>query len=154
MKKAFTLVELMVVVGMIAVLMGAMTVSTAKAQQRGRIAKAMQETKEIANAILAYEQYAIGHTPAQLASKAGPWTPCTKSSLQAILGGETGASGETIPVLYNASINGETLRDPWGNAYEFMIQQFEKGPQPDQANMTTSAALPNFFRLSDKERSE
>ena len=43
MKKAFTLVELLVVVGMIAVLMGAMTVSVKNAQNRGRTSKATQE---------------------------------------------------------------------------------------------------------------
>ena len=39
-RKAFTLVELLVVVGMIALLMGALTVSVAGAQKRAKIEKA------------------------------------------------------------------------------------------------------------------
>ena len=152
MKKGFTLVELMVVVGMIAVLMGAMTVSTSRAQERGRIAKATQETKEITNAILAYEQYADGHSLEKEAK--GDWTKCTEGAMQMILGGKTGANGEEIPVLFNASVTGGNILDPWGRPYEYMIQRFEQGPQPNQVQFCRGVALPNYFRLTDKERSE
>lgn len=152
MKKGFTLVELMVVVGMIAILMGAMTVSTSRAQQRGRIAKATQETKEITNAILAYEQYADGHSLAKEAK--GSWAKCTEANMAMILGGKTGANGEEIPVLFNANVTGGHLLDPWGRPYEYMIQRFEQGPQPNQPQFYRGVALPNYFRLTDKERSE
>jgi len=157
MKKAFTLVELLVVVGMIAVLMGAMTVSVKNAQNRGRTSKATQEAKEITNAILAYEQFAVGHTLEKYAN--GSWSDCTEGSMKMILGGEKGASGETIPVLYNAAIVGGSLRDPWGRPYQFMIQKSASlssgdGTGMGNVNFKTSPALPNFFRLTDKERSE
>ncbi len=157
MKRAFTLVELLVVIGMIAILVAAMTVSTARARQRGRIAKATQETKEITNAILAYEQYAAGRTLAKHAR--GGWADCTEGAMAMILGGETGASGEPIPVLYNAAVKGGKLLDPWGRPYQFMIQESATlssgdGTGMGSVNFTTSAALPNFFRLTDKERKE
>ena len=67
---------------------------------------------------------------------------------------ETGANGKEIPVLYNAAVTGGALRDPWGRPYEYMIQSFDPGTSPDRVDFKTSAALPNFFRLTDKERSE
>ena len=79
--------------------------------------------------------------------------------MKMILGGEKGASGETIPVLYNAAIVGGSLRDPWGRPYQFMIQKSASlssgdGTGMGSVNFKTSPALPNFFRLTDKERSE
>ena len=157
MKKGFTLIELLVVVGMIAVLMGALTVSVSSAQNRGRIAKATQETKEITNAILAFEQYAVGHTLEKYAN--GGWSDCTEGSMKRILGGEKGASGEQVPVLFNAAVSGGYLRDPWGRPYQYMIEKSAtlssgQGTGMGNVNFTTSAALPNYFRLTDKERSE
>ena len=157
MKKGFTLIELLVVVGMIAVLMGAMTVSVSSAQNRGRTSKAVQETKEITSAILAFEQYAVGHTLERYAN--GGWSDCSEGSMRMILGGEKGASGETVPVLFDAPVSGGYLRDPWGRPYQYMIQKSStlasgQGTGMGNVNFTTSAALPNFFRLTDKERSE
>ncbi len=157
MKKGFTLVELLVVVGMIAVLVGAMTVSTSRARTRARVARATQETKEITNAILAYEQYAIDHTLARHVRSG--WTDCSEGEMAMILGNETGESGETIPVLYNAALVNGQLRDPWGRPYQFMIQKTAtlsggQGSGGGAVNFTTSAALPNYFRLTDEERKE
>lgn len=152
MKKAFTLVEMMVVIGMIMLLMGAMTVSVQKARTRARIARATQETREITNAILAYEQYAKGHS---LDGKVtgNSWKNCSKSDMAMILGEEEGASGEKIPVLFNASIYSGQIVDPWGNPYQYMIDK------TDDLGTTvvpkkTAAALPNYTRLSDTERAK
>ena len=60
MKRAFTLVELLVVVGMIAILTGAVGVSVSDARARAREMKALAEVKEMTNAILAYENYSRG----------------------------------------------------------------------------------------------
>lgn len=152
MKKAFTLVELLVVIAILAVLMGAMVTSTSRARTRAHIARATQETREITNAILAFEQYAENHTLES--HKKDGWTFCTEGNMSMILGHETGASGTTVPVLYNGTVTGGKLLDPWGRPYEYMIQKFEPGANPEQVNFKTSASLPNFFRLTDKERSE
>ena len=55
MKKAFTLVELIVVIAIIAILMAAIGTSVRKAQLRSRIARAETEANEMTNAIRAYE---------------------------------------------------------------------------------------------------
>lgn len=150
MKKGFTLVEIMVVIGMISILMGAMTVSVQRARTRAYIARATQETREMTNAILAYEQYADDHSlDAKVTGDS--WKECSESAMAMILGGETGASGEPIPVLFNASVRNGMVMDPWGRAYQYMIEA-----NPDLGNTIsptkTAAVLPNYNRLSDKER--
>ena len=150
MKRAFTLIELMVVIGMIAVLMAAMGVSVAKAQTRGKIAKATQEAKEMTNAILAFQQYAKGHSLENYAN--GGWADCTEGTMKMILGGETGENGNSVPVLFNANVRGGMLVDPWGRPYQYMIQKTEGWEGDDVPDLKTAPALPNYFRLTDKER--
>ena len=62
MKKGFTLVELLVVIGMIAVLTGAASSAVMKARTRSQIARAETEVREMTNAILAYENWDDDHT--------------------------------------------------------------------------------------------
>ena len=150
MKRAFTLIELMVVIGMIAVLMAAMGVSTAKARTRAMIARATQEAKEMTNANLAFEQYAPGHTLDNYAK--GSWAPCTEGAMAMILGKETGDNGNPVPVLYNGRAVGGNLLDPWGRPYEFMIEKCTGWEGTDVPELLTAPALPNYFRLTDKER--
>ena len=54
MRKAFTLVEMLVVVAILAILMASLSMSFASAQKKARIAKATVEAGEITKAILAY----------------------------------------------------------------------------------------------------
>lgn len=155
MKKAFTLVEMIVVIAMIAVLMAAMGSAVAKAQTRARIAKAQQETKELTNAILAYEQYAPGHTLSSVATGGG-WQECNEGTLSMVLGGKKGENDERIPVLFNASLTGSRMLDPWGTPYEFMIEKTGSLAGGEDARATrfiSAPLLPNLFRLSDEERS-
>jgi len=150
MKRAFTLIELMIVIGMIAVLMAAMGVSVSKARTRAKISKATQETKEMTNAILAFEQYAKGHTLEEYAK--GSWADCTEGAMAMILGKVTGDNGEQVPVLYNGAVRGGKLFDPWGRPYQFMIEKSTGWEGTDVPTLLTAPALPNYFRLTDKER--
>ena len=145
----FTLVELVVVIAMIAVIMAAMTTSVQQARQRARIARATQEVREMTNAILAYEQYAVGHTLEKAMQPS--WADCTEGSMRMILGGETGANGENIPVLFNATVKNGSLLDPWGNPYQYMIDKTDT-LSDSTGSFTTAVALPNFYRLTDSER--
>ena len=154
MKRAFTLVELLVVIGMIAVLMGAMGSGVANARKRANIARATQEVKEMTNAILAYENYAPGRTLAKVATEGGEWVPATEDKLGMILGkAETEGNGK-LPVLYNAHISfGGEIRDPWGKPYMFIIKRSTGAIQQKTASgFVTAPSLPNFYRLSDEER--
>lgn len=150
-RRAFTLVELLVVIGMIAVLMGAMGSSIGAARKRAQIARATQEAKEMTNAIIAFENYA----PRRFAEKASDgWMEATQGSLSMILGGENSDSGENVPVLYNAHIVGNKVRDPWGKPYEFVIRKAGDIDGKSGANQrfVTALGLPNFHRLGYEER--
>lgn len=150
MKRAFTLIELLVVISMILLIAGALTVSVGKARLRARIAKATQETRELTNAILAYEQFAKGRS---LSSRVtgGSWRECSEGAMGMILGRESGESGEQIPVLFNASIRGGMIVDPWGRPYRYMIEKTDGLGNTIQMPQT-AAVLPNYNRLTDSER--
>lgn len=156
MKKAFTLIELMVVLGIIAVLVGAMSSSIMKARSRARISKALTEAKELTNAILAYEQYAPDRS-LKTAETGGGWKDCDEGSLQMVLGGATGDNGENIPVLFNAATIKGSFLDPWGRPYQYMVEKTGTlaggGTEKDkETKYVTAPVLPNYFRLSDAER--
>ncbi len=149
MKRAFTLVELLVVMGMIAMLTGAVGSSVSAARSRARVAKAQAEVKEMTNAILAAENFTELPTMDQ--------ANATRDNLKFILGGETGDNGEKIPVLYNGNVGKDgVLRDPWNRPYIVTIRQgnakvtFSTASQ----NMRTGYFLPNFYRLSVEERNQ
>ncbi len=150
MRTGFTLVEMIVVIAMIAIIMGSMTASVQKARERARIARATQEVREMTNAILAYEQYAVGHTLDRVMSPS--WTSCSEGNMKMILGGETGANGEKIPVLFNAMVKNGELRDPWGTPYQYMIDKTAELTD-STSSFETALALPNYYRLTDRERS-
>ena len=155
MRKGFTLIELLVVIAMIAIIAAAFTTSVAAARRRAYIARATQEVKEMTNAILAFEQYAPNRS---LASEAnGGWTPCGETQMAMILGGKSGDTGEQVPLLYNGHVRDGFLRDPWGTPYQYTIVNTASlegggGEESKGVDFSTAAALPNFFRLTDKER--
>ena len=146
------MIELMVVVAMILIIAAAMTTSVAKARTRAKVATAMQETREMTNAILAFEQYAEGRSLEGYRTD-GAWVRCLESekAMAAILGRKTGESGEQVPVLYNAQVRGDALVDPWGKPYEYMIDNTSDLSESIQAPQAT-ATLPNYYRLTDSER--
>ena len=122
MKKGFTLIELLVVIGMIAILTGAVSSSVSQARKRSQISRAETETREMTNAILAYENYDKNHSLSKyVTSESG--TDADKRSLGFILGEGTDAAGNRMPVLFNASTTGSRgeILDPWGKPYKFMI---------------------------------
>ena len=153
--KGFTLVELIVVVAMIAILMAALGTAVAKAQTRARISKATQEAKELTNAILAYEQYAPGRSLSSVAS--GNWKNCDESALSMVLGQLKDDNGQSIPVLYTASLTGGRMIDPWGTAYQLRIDKTGRlsggGDDKNRSQQFVSAPhLPNYYRLDDGEK--
>ena len=154
-RRGFTLIELLVVLAMIMILVGAMTASVNAARSRAKLSKAMQEMKELTNAILAFEQHASGRTLDGYAT--GGWKICDEKSLAMVLGGLTGESGEKVPVLYAAALTGGRMLDPWGKPYEFIIEKTATlgsgdGTAGSDTTFKTAPQLPNFFRLQPEER--
>lgn len=149
MKRGFTLVELLVVIAMIAIISAAMTASVSKARIRSRVALATQETRELTNAILAYENYASDRSLSGQVTGSS-WRDCTESALGFVLGNAQGESG-SVPVLFHGSVKRGMIRDPWHKPYQYMVEKTgnlgDSMPRPQ-----TAAVLPNYYRLTDKER--
>jgi len=147
-KKGFTLIELIVVIGMLMLLAGSVTSALASARKRAKISKATVTCQEMTNAILAYENYAKDRSLDVLA-KGGGWQPASKGNLQPILGGGKSESGDAMPVLFNADIKGSQILDPWGNPYYYRVQKASAGNvDADLANkqVETCVFFPNFNR--------
>ena len=123
-KSGFTLVELLVVIGMLMLLAGAITTSVSGAHRRAKIQQATVEAQEMTKAIIAYENYGKKFS---LEAHVIDNQPASEQNLGFILGKEDlqndGQRGK-IPVLFNASItrNGKIL-DPWGNPYYVTIRK-------------------------------
>ena len=151
MKKGFTLVELIVVIGMLMVLAGSVTTAVASARRRAKIAKATATCQEITNAILAYENYAKDYS---LETKAtgDSWKEATKGNMGFILGDEAAQMGEgggKIPVLYNAEIKGTAILDPWGRPYWYKIARRNANIEEtaeDRAQLKTGVLMLNYYR--------
>ena len=134
MKKAFTLVELMVVVGIIAILMAALSVSFASAQKKQKIAKAASEVGEITKAIRAYENYVDTGLTAD------------ENTLDFILGLKgTDRAGNKIPVLYNGQLTNGKLLDPWGHPYIVTVAAINMTTSPVGSSMSMGVYLPNRY---------
>ena len=148
MKKGFTLIELLVVIGMIAILTAAASSSVMKARKRSQLARAETETREMTNAILAYENYDKDRSLERY-STGQNWADATKGNLKFILGEGQDAEGNTLPVLFNAAMTGSEIRDPWGTTYQFMIAKTadavdDSGDQVGDA-LNTFIYLPNQY---------
>ena len=152
MRRAFTLIELLIVIGMIAILLGAFGTSLSQSRRRAQITKATQDVKEMTKAILAFENIAVGRS---LEKYATDWKETTESAMSMILGGEPTEGGESSPVLYNAQIRGGAIRDPWGTPYQYTIKKVpppKKEKDDSDKTFVTAPYLPNFYRLVDGEK--
>lgn len=147
MKKAFTLVELLVVIAMIVIITGAMTTSFSSSRERARIQKATSEVKIISQAILAYEQWNSENTLKPMEDQ-----DADSGSLDFLLGSGTSKSGDRIPTLLMAQLRGGgKMLDPWGHPYKITIRQGSI-PSIDTLSLLTGYCLPNYYRLGAEER--
>lgn len=153
MKKGFTLIELLVVIGMIAILTAAASSAVMKARTRSQLARAETETREMTNAILAYENYDDDHSLENYVTSAS-WKETTEDAMQFILGGVQNRQGR-VPVLFNAAIRAGSIRDPWGTPYQYMITQAgsatDSGADQVGRGLSTFMYLPNLWRLRPGE---
>ena len=150
----FTLIELMVVVGMIMLIVGAMSVSAKGSMERARVQKAKAEVKVITQAILSYENElrSSGKTvDLPTLDKAD----CSSENLGFLLGRGTATGGGKLPVLLMANLTGGgKLNDPWGHPYKVTIKKSTSRPtfRTMTGSMQTGFYLPNFYRLREDER--
>ena len=159
-RRGFTLVELLVVVGMIAILMGAMTSAVQSARQRARIQKATSDVKVISQAILAYEIWNGDELPT-LGSRgrAASGAEANEGSLGFLMGkgnaqGVVGGNGSgELPVLLMAQLrSGGSIVDPWGTPYKVTIAESKSNIKLKTVTgaLTTGYWLPNFYGSWEK----
>ena len=149
--RGFTLIELMDVIALIGIIVGALGTSVAQARQRAKIERARSEASILTQAILAYENY---NKDVEL-----PEMEDEEASLKnlSIFIGEDGKmeSGDKIPALMLAQLRtGNKMRDPWNTPYRIRIRQGKAAIKMNSTSgkMQTGFWLPNFYRLSEEER--
>jgi len=133
---AFTLVEMMVVTGMLAILMGVAFSGIGQARKQAKIAKANAEIRELVNAILSYEtevdELVITATPVD----------ATEANLKELIG-----EGQTETVYLNVPMDRKAFRDPWGNPYRYrIIEESVDSIDANQTRVSAAVTFPNRHR--------
>ena len=148
-RRGFTLVELIVVIGMLMLLAGAISSSIAGASRRAKIQRATTEAQEMTKAILSYENYGKDYS---LDAHTMELSEATENTLGFILGKENKQNGQRgkMPVLFNAATtkSGKIL-DPWGNPYLVTIRQGKKVDAEEDSTdsgVKSYVAFPNYNR--------
>jgi prepilin-type N-terminal cleavage/methylation domain-containing protein len=141
---AFTLVEMLVVLGMISILMGVTFTGVGKARTQARIVKANAEIRELMNAWLAYEA-AYDDWPASIE---GDELEASESNLGELLG-----KNETEAVFLDAQLVNGFFRDPWGTPYRFRIMK-ERGENRATDGFGAAIAFPNRHRPAVPARAQ
>jgi len=150
-EKGFTLVELLVVLGMIGMLIGALASSVIGAQRRAKVAKAESEVKVITQAILAYENYDKKRELPTMTNR-----DADEGAVGFLIGqGGTAESGGKIPTMLIAQLtSGGKMLDPWNTPYKISIKSGGANVRMTSASgtMQTGYYFPNFYRLGEEER--
>lgn len=145
--RAFTLVELLVVIAMLLILAGSVGSGVMAAMKNAKISKASVEVNELTNALLAYENFISGTSDeGKMPSLNG--VDASESSCSFLLGkGAAGAGGERPPVFYNGG-----FRDPWGTPYKLLVKPGTASTQQESFNgFPCVTVMPNFTALSGLE---
>ena len=156
-KKGFTIIELITVIAMILLLMGAITTSVTGARRRAKVQQAITEAQQLTDAILAYENSSRPGRASPLENKATgeSWKEATEGELKFVLGQEKMPNGQegNVPVLFNGAVTGGSIRDPWGHAYRYRIMSSALDTDDDHDGDQGEAAFafPNINRIPADE---
>jgi prepilin-type N-terminal cleavage/methylation domain-containing protein len=134
---AFTLVEMLVVIGMLAILMGSAFSGIGQARNMARVARANAEVRQLISAWLSYEA-AYDDWPSVVS---GQSLDATESNLKELLGQNDGQV-----VYLNAQMVNGAFRDPWGTPYKFHLVK-ETGKEPETEDFGATVTFPNRQRV-------
>jgi len=138
---AFTLIEMLVVLGMLGILMGVAFSGIGQARSQARIAKANSEVRELMNAWLSYE---AAHDD---------WAaPIDGESIEADAGnlkGLLGGNDEKVVYLH-AQLSGGAFRDPWGTPYRFRVLEQKGTGDETKESFGASITFPNRNRYGGR----
>lgn len=141
---AFTLVEMLVVTGMLGILLGVAAGGLGTARAQARVTKANVEVRELVNAWLSYEA-SYDDWPAAMNEDE---LEATEDNLKGLMGEEDGI------VYLNAPIVNGAFRDPWGTPYRFrVVTQDDIGSEAveDMDEFQMSVTFPNRERYYGRQ---
>ena len=150
-RAAFTLLELLTVVGIIALLIGLVGSSTFAARQRANVATAQAETQQIATA---FKAYWIANRTWPKGFPVGTEVTLIRALIQPLMGGE-GVRTSYInipPDRFEGEGDDALFLDPWGNPYVVKLDApgtiDASGDSPDRVSAVyeAAAAFPNQYR--------
>ena len=133
---AFTLIEMLVVTGMLGILMGVASTGLGNAKRQARVTRANAEIRELVNAWLSYES-SYDDWPVTVE---GDDLEATEESLAELLGKNDGKI-----VYLNAPIINGAFRDPWGTPYHFRLLS-QEGQEKASDEFSMSITFPNRHR--------
>jgi prepilin-type N-terminal cleavage/methylation domain-containing protein len=142
-KNGFTLVEMLIVIGMLGILMAATFTSVARARVVARITKANTETRQLIGAILAFEAAEGEDFFTALGISGEEPVEATEGNLAELLG-----MGQKTQIVYlNAPMRGipRAFRDPWGIPYQIRI--IEKVSSEIKDDFSAAITFPNRNRI-------
>lgn len=156
-KKGFTMVELMVVIGMLLLLVGAVSSSVSAAHRRARVQQATTVAQEMTKAILAFENFGSmkdDEFDSPLKAYACERKEATETDMAFILGQVKRTDGQkgNVPVLFNANIVAGAIRDPWGNPFRVTIRRSDVTIKNNVKPLQTAVSFPNFNRIPANQR--
>ena len=160
-KSGFTIVELLTVIAILLLLIGALATTVTRARSRAMIQQATSEAQQLTDAILAYENFVkpgSSESPLAKMDTKGEWKPALEDEahLAFVLGRTAMPNGQegNVPVLFNGAVKGGGIRDPWGRNYQYRImsKKVESEDHSNADNDTKSAlAIPNINRIPADE---
>ena len=131
----FTLLEMLIVIGMLGILMAATFTGVSHARVQARITKANTEVRQLVGAILAYE----AATEEDLDSLGTGEMEATADKLKELLG-----EGMNKTVFLNVQMRNGAFRDPWGTPYKVKI--VERPPPTMKDYFSAAVTFPNRNR--------
>ena len=149
----FTLVELLVVVGIIGLLVGLISVAVPKAVESGMKAKTKGELTSIVAAVKAYKQE-YGRWPGSVtATSDATFEDADSKSLLSALGGTSNALVEnpkSVRFLEGAGTDG-TMQDPWGMQYFVILDADDSNSMNYQGRQISISVLAVSFGKDKKQ---
>jgi prepilin-type N-terminal cleavage/methylation domain-containing protein len=138
---AFTLIEMLVVLGMLGILMGVAFSGIGQARSQARIAKANSEVRELMNAWLSYEaawdDWPVNVNGESIEADAG--------NLKELLG-----DNQEKVVYLHAQLSGGAFRDPWGTPYRFRVLEQQGTGDETRESFGASITFPNRNRYGGR----
>ena len=156
-RSGFTIIELITVIAILLLLMGAITTSVSGARRRAKTQQAIAEAQQLTDAILAYENFVDkkGNSPLESKATGESWKAANEGDMAFVLGNERNPTGQdgNVPVLFNGAVTGGSIRDPWGHPYRYRIMSASVNVDDDHiGDMGESAfAIPNINRIPADE---